>query len=313
MKTKTLKTLMITVVLTAVLTLSANALSSGGATVEASGLNLRSGASTGYSIITAAPRGAAVIILENAGNNWYKVNYRGSIGYMSGDYLKLTTSVDGTFGTGAINGSSVRFRSAPSLSASILGTYNTGTKMTVVGVSGDWYKVNYNGTVGYVYSQYLTVGGTSTGASTPAASTPAASTTVAAAPAAAANETSDAGQVIVDTAMKYLGVPYLWGGTSSSGFDCSGLVYYVYKECGYSINRTAASIYQNGTYVEKANLKVGDAVCFTTNSSASIGHVGIYIGNGQFIHSSSGSGKVITSDLSSSYYVTNYVGARRIV
>ena len=303
MKTKTLKTLMITLVLTTVLTLSANALSSGGATVEATGLNLRSGASAGYSIITSAPRGAAVIILESAGNNWYKVNYRGSIGYMSGDYLKLTTSVDGTFGTGTINGSSVRFRSAPSLSAGILGTYNTGTKMTVVGVSGDWYKVNYNGKVGYVYSQYLTVGGTSTAASTPAAS----------APSAAANETSDAGQVIVNTAMKYLGVPYLWGGTSSSGFDCSGLVYYVYKECGYSINRTAASIYQNGTFVEKANLKVGDAVCFTTNSSASIGHVGIYIGNGQFIHSSSGSGKVIISDLSSSYYITNYVGARRIV
>ena len=294
---------MITLVLTTVLTLSANALSSGGATVEATGLNLRSGASAGYSIITSAPRGAAVIILESAGNNWYKVNYRGSIGYMSGDYLKLTTSVDGTFGTGTINGSSVRFRSAPSLSAGILGTYNTGTKMTVVGVSGDWYKVNYNGKVGYVYSQYLTVGGTSTAASTPAAS----------APSAAANETSDAGQVIVNTAMKYLGVPYLWGGTSSSGFDCSGLVYYVYKECGYSINRTAASIYQNGTFVEKANLKVGDAVCFTTNSSASIGHVGIYIGNGQFIHSSSGSGKVIISDLSSSYYITNYVGARRIV
>ncbi len=303
MKTKTLKTLMITLVLTTVLTLSANALSSGGATVEATGLNLRSGASAGYSIITSAPRGAAVIILESAGNNWYKVNYRGSIGYMSGDYLKLTTSVDGTFGTGTINGSSVRFRSAPSLSAGILGTYNTATKMTVVGVSGDWYKVNYNGKVGYVYSQYLTVGGTSTAASTPAAS----------APSAAANETSDAGQVIVNTAMKYLGVPYLWGGTSSSGFDCSGLVYYVYKECGYSINRTAASIYQNGTFVEKANLKVGDAVCFTTNSSASIGHVGIYIGNGQFIHSSSGSGKVIISDLSSSYYITNYVGARRIV
>ncbi|MFQ7009801.1 MAG: C40 family peptidase [Oscillospiraceae bacterium] len=86
----------------------------------------------------------------------------------------------------------------------------------------------------------------------------------------------------------------------------------MYKLCGYSMSRVASSIYNNnGTYVEKANLQLGDLVFFASNSS-SIGHVGIYIGSGQFIHSSSGAGCVVISDLSSSYYLKNYVGAKRI-
>lgn len=109
-----------------------------------------------------------------------------------------------------------------------------------------------------------------------------------------------------------MGAPYVYGGMSPSGFDCSGFVNYVYKLCGYSMSRVASSIYNNnGTYVEKANLQIGDLVFFASNSS-SIGHVGIYIGNGQFIHSSSGAGCVVISDLSSNYYLKNYVGAKRI-
>ncbi|PKM74053.1 MAG: hypothetical protein CVU91_03145 [Firmicutes bacterium HGW-Firmicutes-16] len=120
------------------------------------------------------------------------------------------------------------------------------------------------------------------------------------------------GQKIVDTAMLYLGTPYVWGGTSEKGFDCSGFVQYVYKECGYTINRTAADIYENGTYVEKENLEIGDAICFSSHTE-SIGHVGIYIGNEQFIHASSGSGCVIISDLSEDYYTNRYIGSRHIV
>lgn len=120
------------------------------------------------------------------------------------------------------------------------------------------------------------------------------------------------GQKVVDTAMLYLGTPYVWGGTTKKGFDCSGFVQYVFKECGYTVDRTAADIYKNGTYVEKANLEIGDAICFSSHTE-SIGHVGIYIGNGQFIHASSGSGAVIISDLSEDYYTARYVGSRHII
>ena len=124
-------------------------------------------------------------------------------------------------------------------------------------------------------------------------------------------EYSAAGQTIVDAAKKYMGVPYVWAGTSPSGFDCSGFVYYVYKECGYSINRTAASIYENGVFVEKSDLKVGDAICFASSANY-IGHVGIYIGGGEFIHASSSGGQVTINRLDENYYTRNYVGARRI-
>ena len=117
----------------------------------------------------------------------------------------------------------------------------------------------------------------------------------------------------METAKKYLGYPYVYGGMSPSGFDCSGFVNYVYKLCGYSMNRVASSIYYgNGVYVNKSDLQLGDLVFFS-NSSDSVGHVGIYIGNNQFIHASSSTVGVIISDLGSSYYLAHYVGAKRLI
>ena len=120
------------------------------------------------------------------------------------------------------------------------------------------------------------------------------------------------GQKIVATAKNYLGVPYVWGGTSPSGFDCSGLVYYVFRQHGISLNRTAATQYQHGSYVSKANLQPGDLVFFQNTYKSGISHVGIYIGSGQFIHASSSQG-VTVSYLSNSYWSSHYYGARRIV
>ena len=116
---------------------------------------------------------------------------------------------------------------------------------------------------------------------------------------------------IVGTAQNYLGVPYVWGGTSPSGFDCSGFTQYVFRQCGYSINRTAAAQYSNGSYVSYDSLQAGDLVFFANTYSASgITHVGIYIGGGEFIHAANGGVKI--SSLSESYYSSRYYGARRI-
>ena len=112
---------------------------------------------------------------------------------------------------------------------------------------------------------------------------------------------------IVSVAENYMGVPYVWGGTSPSGFDCSGFTQYVFRQCGYSINRTADAQYSNGSYVSYDSLQAGDLVFFANTYSASgITHVGIYIGGGQFIHAANGGVKI--SSLSESYYSSRYSG-----
>ena len=119
------------------------------------------------------------------------------------------------------------------------------------------------------------------------------------------------GKEIVSRAAKYKGVPYVFGGTTTKGFDCSGFTQYVFRQCGYSINRTADAQYSNGSYVSYDSLQAGDLVFFANTYSASgITHVGIYIGGGQFIHAANGGVKI--SSLSESYYSSRYYGARRI-
>lgn len=121
------------------------------------------------------------------------------------------------------------------------------------------------------------------------------------------------GNRIIKLAASYLGTPYRYGGTGPGGFDCSGFVYYIFKQCGYDLPRTASSQYSLGASISKSMLAPGDLVFFACFSSG-IDHVGIYVGNGQFIHSSSPrSGGVIYSPLNEGFYYNTYVGAKRIV
>lgn len=125
---------------------------------------------------------------------------------------------------------------------------------------------------------------------------------------------NDIGASICQYGAKYLGTRYSYGGSGPGGFDCSGFVSYVFKQYGYSLPRTAAGIYGVGVAVDKSNLRQGDLVFFKGPRSSGIDHVGIYVANNQFIHSSSSrSGGVIYSSLNGPYYSQYYVGSKRIL
>lgn len=116
---------------------------------------------------------------------------------------------------------------------------------------------------------------------------------------------------LVNTARTYIGIPYSYGGTTTSGFDCSGYTQYVFKQEGISLPRTTDQQFAMGTSVAKADLKTGDLVFFNTSGSG-VSHDGIYIGSGKFIHSSSSKGVMISAINDPAYWGSRYIGARRV-
>ncbi len=123
--------------------------------------------------------------------------------------------------------------------------------------------------------------------------------------------TSVSASSLTEIASKYKGVRYKSGGTTEAGFDCSGYVQFVYKQLGVSLTRSTGSMYDEGSAIEKANIQVGDLLFFKT-TSAKVGHVGIYIGNGKFIHSSTSKGVMVSNVNDPYYWGDRYVGAKRV-
>ena len=292
--------------------------------VTGSGLRLRSKASTSSTILDSASKGEVAVVVSKQGE-WYKVIYNLQEGYMHSDYLSVATKENAELGYGSVNGSAVNLRSGPSTSYNSVAKANKGDKAYIIGLNEGWYKVIYGEKICYIRSDYLDLteipyenkdsaksplffrGGKSTGVTVSASALKAAEN-----PDLKDPSTAPLGEQIVDVAKTCLGVPYVWGGESMSGFDCSGLVYYVLKTLGYSPYRTSESQYKMGTYVSKSELQAGDLVFFQGTYKSGISHVGIYVGNGKFIHAPS-SGDVVKYDtLASGYYAEHYYGARRM-
>ncbi len=120
------------------------------------------------------------------------------------------------------------------------------------------------------------------------------------------------GQQLVAFAKQFVGVPYVWAGRSSGGFDCSGYIWYVYDKFGIQLPRMADGQFEVGVAVSRRNLTPGDLVFFSTYEPGP-SHVGIYIGGGKFIHASSGAEEVTITPLNKQYYLERYLGARRVL
>ena len=114
-------------------------------------------------------------------------------------------------------------------------------------------------------------------------------------------------------ALGYRGMPYIRGASSPSrGFDCSGLVYYLLRQRGYNPPRTSSGLASFGRSVSRSSLKPGDLVFFSNTYKRGVSHVGVYVGNGNFVHAPNSGSRVKTDSLNSGYYRSKYWGARRV-
>ena len=274
---------------------------------EGSYLRLRSEASTKSTVLKNLAHNTLVDVLEVLDNGWCQISYDGVTGYVSGEYLTISEEAAPTENqaeeaapvsaqadeaapaagedalyvkvtTGTLN-----IRSGPGTDTDKVGSLHAGRLVQVLEVLDGWYRIEE----GYISSEYA----------------------VQADPSQISK-----GQEIADYALQFVGYPYVYGGSSPKGFDCSGFTSYVYKQFGYSLNRTCSGQLDNGTPVSMDELQPGDIVIFRKGSTSKRAtHVGLYIGNNQFIHASTPTKGVIINKMSDYYYTTGFVGARRIV
>jgi uncharacterized protein YgiM (DUF1202 family) len=296
----------------------------GVAFVDASSLRLRKEPTTKSATLDYAYRGEVVVTLGKTGQ-WYHVLYNLQEGYMHEDYLDAVTVENVELGYGRVNGSYVNMRSGPATTYKSLGKSMPGDLAYIIGINKQWYKVIWNDKLCYIRSDYLDLteipyenrgaertpvffrGGKTTGLRATVANFKASKNYIF----NNDNTPDDLAASIVATARTCIGVPYQWGGESMSGFDCSGLIQYVFKKNGISLGRTVRKQYEGGSPLSRNELAPGDLVFFKDTYTTGLSHAGIYIGNGQFIHASSDG--VMISNLSNSYWNSHYYGACRIL
>ena len=273
------------------------------ATVTATSLNVRSGAGTSYSVITKLSKGTVVDVIESASNGWKKVKTsNGTTGWVSGSYLttgvvEYTSTDNSTSQTSykaTVNTDSLNMRKGAGTSYSVITKLSKGTVVDVLeSASNGWKKIKTsNGTIGWVSGSYL-ANGVVEQTSTPS---------------------TNKVQAVIDLAHKQLGKPYVWGAEGPNSFDCSGLIYYVYKNAAsITLPRTSSDQYSAGVAVSRSNLKAGDLIFSSTDGTGNITHVAIYVGDGQMIHAPRNGKNVEKVSINNSYWNKAYLGARRVL
>lgn len=278
--------------------------------VKANSLNFRQQPDFNGKIIGSLDNGQSITILDS-NDVWYKVKISsGAIGWVSMDYVDATIFDDssqdygvGPIGVGIVSGDVVNVRQQPGLDKTVLFSVDQGDAVNVYSKSGDWYEIETtDGKKGWIYGVFISVRATVSSRGSVLA---------------AAQARKSVRDRVVEAAKKFIGVKYVWGGNGPKQFDCSGFSKYVMAMFGVNLNRVAEDQARQGKHVSKSSLKPGDLVFFHTEGARSsrehISHVGIYIGNGDFIHASSGGKKVIISDITSGYYSKTYVTGRNVL
>lgn len=285
--------------------------------VNAGPLNVRSGPGTKYDRVGSLKEGAVVTILETSGD-WYKITCGSISGYVSGEYVTLNAVSSEAppkqepeqepekepetppeikveemeAQSGLVMTSSLNIRSGPSTDYDRVGSLKVGNVITIIGKSGNWYKITAGKVTGYVSAKYVTPMNEL--------------------------ESSPVGEAAAALAKSLIGAPYVYGAEGPKSFDCSGLIYYIFEQLGYKLGRTATQQYQiNGEFVAFEDLEPGDLIFIfnpkydKSGGTKPVTHVGIYVGDDQFIHASTSGDCVKYSDLYGSHY-KYMVGFKRI-
>ncbi len=193
---------------------------------------------------------------------------------------------------GIVLGNDVNVRSGAGTEFPAESQLNWGTTLDVFARVGNWYKIGTgNGNFAYISADYVSIRPQDI----------------------AARGNYTAGNRVIQVAKQYLGTPYVYGGSSPSGFDCSGFTSYVYRQLGYNLNRVAHDQLANGIPVSKSELKPGDIVFFKRPGNSTVHHVGIYAGDGMMIHSPQTGDVVKYTSITTGYYNNVYYTARRII
>ena len=257
--------------------------------VTASVLNVRSEPGTDAERVGTLKKGAEVVINETL-DGWYLITAGDLTGYVSAEYISL----DGTVPEeGLVLYSALNVRTGPGTSYSRIGTLKMGSTVTVLGESGGWYKVSSGSLTGYASAKYISILDDLT--------------------------SSPVGAAAAAMAVSLLGSRYVYGAAGPTTFDCSGLSYYIYKQLGYTLQRGSSGQYnKSGTFVPLSQAEPGDLIFFFdprfdgSGGTLPTTHMGIYVGNGQFIHASTTSYRVQYDNVYGSYYTPYIVGVKRI-
>lgn len=295
--------------------------------INVSSANIRTEPTTSSEVLMTMTKNKTVEILEDVGE-WYKIKLDNHVGYISkplvSEQMDTTSrSIEETrqespvqetrqepieetvIKSVYVNVAKANLRSSSSTASSIIASANRKDKLEVLSEEDGWYKLKLSN--GNAYIRKDLVVNTIEEVIVPVVPTVTTDNTT-----SAGNSSTPTGEAVVAYAKQFLGCRYVYGGAGPNSFDCSGFTQYIYQNFGIYLSHSAVTQANNGVYVEKANLQLGDLIIFRDWNNTSIGHCGIYIGNSKFIHAANSTRGVVTDTFASGYYYERYVCARRL-
>lgn len=215
---------------------------------------------------------------------------------------------------GIVTADALNVRALPNTESAVLGQLPYGSSITFTDKLDNWYVINYNGSNAYICADYINLTDGIQPSDAQSTVTQNAAPVIVVSPDVPSYENSAVpGEMLVELAKQFIGTPYVYGGMSPQGFDCSGFVKYCYSLMGVEINRVACDQAKNGYEVPYSGIKPGDIICFSSSVGGSyIGHTGIYVGNGYFIHSRNTGSFVEIAPLTTGSYADRIANIRRI-